>query len=62
MNPRIIGRIVTILIFAALSYLLTTNLASGNILGVVFAIIALAATITFLWLWPKLYQREEEEA
>ena len=62
MNLQIfLGRLFTILVFTAIVYLLTKNIAVGSVMGIILAVIALGATILFMHLLPKLYQPEEEE-
>lgn len=62
---KILWHLFLIAVFTLLSYLLTRSIAVGNFLGIVLSIISLAATITFLYLLPKLYEQpasEEETA
>jgi hypothetical protein len=58
---RILGHLLTIGVFAVISYLLTTSIAVGSIVGVVLAIVSLGATIVFIWLLPKLHEEPSND-
>jgi uncharacterized membrane protein len=59
--PLIIGRVLIIVFFALVSYGLTGSIAVKSTMGIVLAIISLGATVVFLYLLPKLYERPQEE-
>jgi hypothetical protein len=62
MNLRLFfSRFLVIIFFALISYGLTGSIAVKSTMGVILAIVSLAATIVFLWLLPKLYQQPTEE-
>jgi hypothetical protein len=62
MNPLlIISRLLIIIFFALISYVLTDSIAAKSTMGVILAFISLGATIVFLYLLPKLYQQPNEE-
>jgi len=54
--PLITGRLLMIVFLALLSYGLTASIAAKSTLGILLAIISLAATIVFLYLLPKLHE------
>ena len=60
LSPFVI-RLLIIVFFALLSYGLTGSIAVKSTMGVILAIISLAAMVMFLYLLPKLYQQPEEE-
>lgn len=59
--PLIIGRVSIIIFFALISYGLTGSIAVKSTLGIILAVISLAATVVFLYLLPKLYETPQEE-
>jgi uncharacterized membrane-anchored protein len=59
--PLIISRLLIIGFFALISYGLTASIAVKSTMGVILAIISLAASVVFLYLLPKLFQQPNEE-
>ena len=59
--PLFISRLLIIVFFGLISYVLTGSVAVKSTMGVILAIISLGAAIVFVYLLPKLYERANEE-
>lgn len=56
----VVGRLLILIFFGLISYGLTGSIAVKSTMGIVFAIIGLAAAIVFVYLLPKLYEPADE--
>lgn len=59
--PSFIINLLIIVFFGLISYGLTGSIAVKSTMGIILALISLGATVTFLYLLPKLNQRPTEE-
>ena len=62
MNSRaIINRVLILSVFAVAGYLLARSLYYGSLLGIILALVAIAAWATFLYQLNKIQSKIDEE-